>query len=150
MNALSARIGVICLALAAPAALLSLTAPAGAQPGSDDEGLGDLIDQRLRAGGSFFTAEERAVIERACGYAPGEWDGFQLNMNNRVLRCTNGRRVDTPEVRRVLRAAEPRIEARVEQVMASAEVQQTIGRISERATARAMREVERELRRQGL
>lgn len=144
----SARIGVICLAVALPAALAGLAAPAAAAP--DDEGLGDLINQRLRADGPFFTADERAVIDRACGYAPGEWDGFSMNTNDGVLRCTNGRRVDSPEVRGVLRAAEPRIEARVERVMESAEVQDAIARVTERATSRAMREVEREMRRRGL
>ncbi len=145
---LSARIGVICLAMALPAALAGFAAPAAADP--DDEGLGDMINQQLRADGPFFTAEERAVIDQACGYAPGEWDGFSMNSNDGVLRCTNGRRVDSPEVRRVLRAAEPRIEARVDRVMESAEVRQRIERITERATARAMEEVEREMRRRGL
>ena len=150
MKALSARIGVICLALAAPAALLSLSAPVSAQPDDDDGGLGDLIDQRLRADGPFLTPAEQAVVERACGYAPGEWDGYSINLSDGALRCENGRRVDSPEVRRVVAAAEPRIEARVERVMESADVRQAIDRVTERATARAMREVERELRRQGL
>jgi hypothetical protein len=149
MKTFSARIGIVCLALAAPATLLSLGAPAAAQP-DDDEGLGDLIDQRLRADGPFFTPEERAVIDQACGYAPGEWDGFSMNTNDGELRCANGRRADSPQVRRVLRAAEPRIEARVERVMESAEVRNAIGRITERATSRAMREIEREMRRRGL
>lgn len=149
MKALSARIGIICLALAAPAALISFAAPAGAEP-DDDEGLGDLIDQRLRAEGPFLTPGEQAVIERACGYAPGAWDGYSLNMWGGALRCENGRRVDSPEVRRVVAAAEPRIEARVERIMASAEVRQAVARVTERATARAMQEVERGMRRQGL
>lgn len=136
-SGLAIRVGSICLALAACAAMASIAAPAAAK--SDDEGLGDMITSRLRAGGPFFTAEERAVIDRACGYAPGEWDGFQFNTSNGVLRCINGRRVDDPEVRRVIRAASPRIEARVERVMESAEVQAAIARVTERATARAMR-----------
>lgn len=148
MKALSARIGMICLALALPAALAGLAAPAGAAQG--DEGLGDLVTSRLRADGPLFTPEERAVIDRACGYGPGEWDGFEFNTSNGILRCTNGRRVDSPEVRRVIRAAAPRIEARVSQVMASAEVREAIARVTERATVRAMREADRELRRQGL
>lgn len=150
MKGLSVRIGVICLALAAPAALVSLAAPAGAQADDGEDGLGEMVTARLRAEGPFFTGEERAVIENACGYAPGEWDGFEFNTHNGILRCTNGRRVDSPEVRRVIRAAEPRIEARVERVMESAEVRQAIAQITERATSRAMREVEREMRRQGL
>jgi hypothetical protein len=107
-----------------------------------DEGLGNLVTSRLRADGPFFTPEERAVIDHECGYAPGEWDGFELNTSNGILRCTNGRRVDSPEVSRVIRAAEPRIEARVERVMASAEVRQAIARVTDRATARAMRAVD--------
>jgi hypothetical protein len=148
MKRLSARIGVICLALAGPVALFSFGAPAGAQA-DGDEGLGDLVSARLRADGPFFTTEERAVIDRACGYAPGEWDGFEFNMGDGALRCTNGRRVDSAEVRRVLRAAEPRIRARVDRVMASAEVRQAIARATERATARAMRAVEERLGKNG-
>jgi len=105
------------------------------------EELGRLIDSRLRAGGPFFTPEERVVIERACGYAQGEWDGYQVNIQNDVLTCTNGRRASGPEVRAVLAAAEPRIEARVEALMSSPEITQAIARISEEATAEAMRGV---------
>ena len=136
--------------IVAAASALSLTtlgliaAPAGAADEIEDAGnrLGDLITGRLRAGGPFFTPEEQAVINRACGYAPGEWDGFELNTRNRALVCTNGRRVDTPEVRRVLHAAEPRIEARVEAAMESAEVTAAIARISAQASARAAAAVE--------
>lgn len=141
---------MICLALATPVAMLSLAAPAGAQADDDDGGLGDMIDRQLRADGPFLTPAEQAVVASACGYAPGEWDGYSINMSDGALRCENGRRVNSPEVRRVIRAAEPRIEARVERVMESVEVRQAIARVTERATARAMRQVERELRRQGL
>ena len=122
------------------AAITPTQAPA-ATDGIEDAGdrLGSMITARLRAGGPFFTAEEQAVINRACGYAPGEWDGFEINMRDRTLICENGRRVDSPDVRRVLAAAEPRIEARVEQVMESAEVRAAIARISADATARAHR-----------
>ena len=125
---------------------MSLAAPAAAES-DDDHGLGALINTRLRAGGPFFTPDERAVIERACGYAPGEWDGMSFNTHNNVFHCTNGRRVSDPAVRRVLTAAEPRIEARVNEVMASPEVVAAIDRISDEATATAMAEVEREMRR---
>jgi len=101
--------------------------------------LGELITSRLRAGGPFFTDDERAVIDRACGYSAGEWDGFELNTRDDVLICSNGRRVDTPEVRRVLDAARTRIRRRVDDVMESADVRGAIARITSDATARAMR-----------
>lgn len=148
MKALSARIGVIYSVLALPVALAGFASPAGAVQG--DEGLGDLVTSRLRADGPLFTSEERAVIDRACGYGSGEWDGFEFNTSNGILRCTNGRRVDSREVRQVIRAAEPRIEARVRRLMASAEVREAIARVTRLATARAMREVDRDLRRLGL
>lgn len=131
--------------MAAGAALgLAAAAPTqapAATDGIEDAGdrLGSLITSRLRAGGPLFTAEEQAVINRACGYAPGQWDGFAINTRNRTLICEDGRRVDSPEVRRVLAAAEPRIEARVEAVMESADVRGAIARISADATARAHR-----------
>lgn len=126
------------------AGLAVTTLPALAEDG--DHGLGGLIQERLREGGPFFTGPEQVVINRACGYATGEWDGFEININHDVLLCTNGRRVDDPEVRRVIRQAAPRISRRVDRVMASAEVRERIDRIAEQATERAMRE----LRRHGL
>lgn len=135
------KLGLGAAVLVMVAGIVAAPLPATADPG-DDSGLGAEIDRQLRAEGPWFTPDEQAVIAEACGYAPGEWDGFELNMNNDTLICTNGRRADSPEVRRVLRAAEPRIEARVERVMASAEVQGRIARIAERATAAAMRAVE--------
>jgi len=123
------------------AGLAVTTLPALAENG--DQGLGRLIHQRLREGGPFFTGPEQAVINRACGYAPGEWDGFEININHDVLVCTNGRRVSDPEVRRVVRQAAPRISHRVNRVMANAEVRERIDRIASEATERAMREVRR-------
>lgn len=119
-------------------------APQAAENSADSAGdaLGAMIESRLRADGPFFTPGERVVIERACGYAPGEWDGFEVNISDDVLTCANGRRADGPEVRAVLAAAEPRIEARVQRVMASAEVTEEIARVAEAAAAEATREVE--------
>jgi hypothetical protein len=115
--------------------------PAQAEPG--DSALSSLVQQHLRAGGSWFTAEERTVIERACGYAPGEWDGYELNLSERVLICENGRRVADPEVRRVMRAAAPRISRRVNAVMARDDVRAAINRVAAEASARAMRALAR-------
>ncbi len=123
------------------AGLAATTLPAMAESG--DHGLGRLIQQRLREGGPFFNGQEQAVIVRACGYAPGEWDGFEINHHGDVLVCTNGRRVNDPEVRRVMRQAAPRISRRVNTVMASAEVRDRIDRIAGEATERAMRELRR-------
>lgn len=115
---------------------------AASAAGDAGDRLGAMIEQRLRAEGPFFTPEERAVIERACGYAPGAWDGFEVSISDDELTCTNGRRAGGAEVRAVLRAAEPRIEARVERVMASPEVTAAIARVAEEASAEAVRAVE--------
>ena len=123
------------------AGLAATTLPAMAESG--DQGLGRLIHQRLREGGPFFTGPEQAVINRACGYAPGEWDGFEANHQGDTFVCTNGRRVNDPEVRRVMRQAAPRISSRVNRVMASAEVRDRIDAIADEATERAMRAMRR-------
>lgn len=124
------------------AAGLALAAfPAAADDGGRQ--LGDLIQQKLREGGSFFTADEQAVVVRACGYAPGEWDGYELDMRDGVLHCRNGRTVRDPEVRRVLRAAAPRISRRVGEIMSHPEVRAAIDRIADQATEQAMREIAR-------
>lgn len=136
--------GLGTIGLAAAGVLAALTAPVAPAAAQEDAGerLGATIEQRLRAEGPFFMAEERAVIERACGYAPGSWDGFEISFDDGVLVCTNGRRADGPEVRAVLAAAEPRIEARVARVMASPEVSAAIARVAGEAGAEAARAVE--------
>jgi len=136
----AARRGAMWLAVAAMAGT-AIAPPAAAEEGGPGAELGELINRALRADGPFFTAPERAVIEQACGYAPGAWDGFQVNINDGVLTCTNGRRADSPQVRAVLAAAEPRIERRVEAVMARPEIVAAIGRVAREAEAEALREL---------
>ena len=135
---------LICAAaLAAAAAGAETRAPAAAD--REGEALSALIDRELRSGGSWFTPAERAVIERKCGYAPGEWDGFEANLSNGRFTCSNGRVVaDDPEMRALFKAVEPRIRARVEAVMARADVTAAIGRVAAVAAAEALREVETE------
>lgn len=146
LSALGAVIaGALAVAAAAPQGPDAPAAPAApdaeASAEASGEALGRTIESRLRADGPFFTPEERVVIERACGYGPGEWDGFEVSIDDGELRCANGRRAEGPEIRAVLAAAEPRIEARVRRVMASAEVGQAIARVAETAAAEATREV---------
>lgn len=141
-------LGLSAIGLAAAGALAAATVPDSAETPAETaieargEALGALIERRLADRGSFFTPGERLVIERACGYAPGEWDGRQATIHDGALTCTNGRRADGPEVRAVLRAVEPRIEAFVEGVMASPEVAQAMARLTEEATTEALRRAE--------
>ena len=115
--------------------------PAAAKAGPEDESLNRIINRELRADGPFFTAPERALIERKCGYAPGQWDGFDVNISNGVFSCRDGRRVDDPELRAMLHAAQPRISQRVREVMARPAVTAAISRVAHEATERALREV---------
>jgi hypothetical protein len=131
------------LAMIAVAAVAALAAPIAAHEPDTHRSIGALVQQHLRAGGPFFTGEDRALIERACGYAPGEWDGFELNHSNDVLICTNGRRVDDPEVRAAIDRAAPRISRQVRAVMARDDVRAAINRVAARATERAMRALAR-------
>ena len=78
--------------------------------------LDHLIDSAIDSH-QFFTPQERAVIERACGYRPGEWSGVQINMGGDTYFCTNGRQVHSPEVRAVMAEVSPRIDAYVDSVM---------------------------------
>jgi hypothetical protein len=137
----AAALAVLALALAGPAPAAS------APPQAQQDELSTLLDRNLRSGGSWFTAEERAVIEQKCGYAPGAWDGFEANMSDGTFTCRDGRKVDDPEVRAVLRAVAPRIEARVEAVMARADIVAAIARVAGVAAAEALREVEARHRR---
>jgi hypothetical protein len=104
--------------------------------------LSKTINRAIRAEGPFFTEAEQAVIVRKCGYAPGEWDGFDVSINDDGLHCRNGKRVDDPEMRALLEVARPRIRDRVERVMASAEIRGAIQRVSEDATRRALTSID--------
>jgi hypothetical protein len=125
------------------AAAMVLAAPAPAAPVSGSEDLSALINRELRAGGSWFTPAEQAAIVRKCGYAPGEWDGFEVRLTGGKLHCSNGRVVEDQEIRGLIRSAEPRIEARVKRVMARSDVRAAISRVAEAAAAEAMEEMRR-------
>jgi hypothetical protein len=117
-------------------------AAAAPAPSGAEESLNALIEGALRAEGPFFTPGERAVIERKCGYRPGEWDGYEASFGGGVFHCTNGRRVDDPEMKAVMSAAGPRIGRRVGRVMARSDVRAAIGRVASEAAARAMARLE--------
>ncbi|HYE29228.1 MAG TPA: hypothetical protein VD887_01980 [Allosphingosinicella sp.] len=113
-------------------------AAAGARADSARDRLGETIQAALREGGPFFTPEERAVIERACGYPPGSWDGYEANMSGGVFHCSNGRRADSREVRAVMRTAGPRIGRRVSETMARPEIRQAIETVAREARTAAL------------
>jgi hypothetical protein len=132
--------------LVAPALVLAaFTAPASAADTASDaagDRLGAMISSAVRSGGPFFDAADRAVIERKCGYEAGSWDGIELSMVGNVFRCTNGRQLDDPEVRTIVRRAEPAIEKRVSEVMARPEIAAEIDRIANDATHKALAALE--------
>lgn len=130
----------VCVILAIAVTGATAIVQTAAAEGREDA-LGRSIEQAIRADGPFFTEAEQGVINRACGYAPGEWDGYDFRMNDGVLHCENGRRVDDPAVRRVSRQAGPRIARRVQTVMARPEITAAIDRIAAEATAEALREL---------
>lgn len=119
----------------ATAALIgpSAVGAAGQSRAAAEAKLDRLVDAAID-GHQFFTPNERAVIERACGYAPGEWNGRQVNEIGDVFYCTNGRRVSSPEVRSVMAAVSPRIDAYVDSVRRRPEVvaaQEELDRIAD-------------------
>lgn len=122
----------------------ALASAAMAQKSGDTDAeakLEQVIDRAIHADGPFLTASERALIERKCGYPAGSWDGQNFSMNNGVLICSNGRKVDDPEVRAMMDAAAPRIQKRVQQAMARTEVVAAIEAVSREAAAEALREL---------
>jgi hypothetical protein len=94
----------------------------------------------------FLTAGEKALIERKCGYARGSKDSESLTISDGVLHCSNGRKVDDPEVRAMMAVAGPRIEKRVKAIMDRPEIKKAIGMVADEASAEALREVERKWR----
>jgi|GEM_PF-3425959 len=93
--------------------------------------------EALRAEGPFFNAEERELVERACAYPAGSWNGYEFSMTDGVLHCTNGLDVDSPEIRAMMEAAAPRIGRRIAAAVARPRVRSAIA-----AAARARRSEE--------
>ena len=84
---------------------------------------GAAAERALDAQGPILTPDEEAMIEAKCGYGPREWNGRNIRMEeNGVLVCSNGRRVDDPEVRALAGRIEQRVETRVRTVMNDPEV----------------------------
>lgn len=125
----TAAAGVTALAAAGP----------GAQSRTAEARLDELIERAIEEGQPFFTPEERAVIERACGYGPGTWNEFQVNMVGEVFHCTNGRRVSSPAVRAIMAAAEPKIDAHIDRVMERPEIAAAIERTAHEAEPGSIR-----------
>ena len=98
-----------------------------------------LVDA-LRADGPFFTPEERALVEQACAYPAGSWNGYEFSMTDGVLHCTNGLDVDTPEIRAMMEVAAPRIGRRVAAAMAQPRVRAAVAALSRASHAEARRD----------
>ncbi len=124
-------------AFTALAATLSLSGAAVAQDDVEDR-LGRTIEQAMEADGPWLLPAERALIERKCGYAPGTRDSESISINNGVLLCANGRRVDDPEVRAMVAVASPRISRRVSAVMESPAVKNALSAVADGAVQRAL------------
>lgn len=123
-------VGAVSLVLAA-GAMTSVPVLAKSTQCRDAEArLDKLVDRAIDEGQPFFTPAQRAVIERACGYAAGSWDGFQVNMVGNVFHCTNGRRVSSPDVRAVMAAASPKIDAHIDRALDRPEIVAAMERIA--------------------
>ena len=121
--------GLVSLAVAAGAMTCAQVMAKSTQCREAEARLDELVDRAIDEGQPFFTPAERAVIERACGYAAGSWNGFQVNMIGNVFHCTNGRRVSSPEVQAVMAAASPRIDAHVDRALDRPEIVTAMERI---------------------
>jgi len=127
------------LAFATALGVPALGGPAAAAPIHErDSALGAIINRAIHEGGPFFTPAERALIDRKCGYAPGEWDGYDVSIGDGVFRCTNGKTVDDAEMRALIKVAQPRIAARVTAAMAQSEVRAAIHREAMAAARNAL------------
>lgn len=143
--------GLAAASLVGALALASASAPAAAHPHGGNsaaerhaarahaagERLGVVLDRAIRRGGPFFTAEERAVIERACGFAPGSWDGYDADIREEGFVCSNGRWADTEEARAVMAVAGPRVSARLSAAINRPEVRAAMDEVTQSAAAAA-------------
>ncbi len=127
----------------AGAAVLALPASALGDRKASQGRLNQAIHKAIDEEGPFLTADEQALIERKCGYAPGSSDGRNLTLSDGVLHCSNGRKVDDPEVRAMIAVVSPRIEKRVRAIMDRPEIRDAISGAAAEAAAEALRDVRR-------
>lgn len=127
------------LALSATIAFLCAV-PATAQDHSEtpEIRLSQTIHNAMEAEGDWLLPAERTMIDRKCGYSGADARRDSVTMTNGVLICSNGRRVDDPEVRAMMEAAGHRISRRVQAVMDSPAVRDAIAAISDRAVREAL------------
>ncbi len=133
----------------AGAAVLALPASASGEAQRTGGAAGDRLGRVLEAAMEeepFLTEEEQALIERKCGYARGSKKSESLTISDGVLHCSNGRKVDDPEVRAMMKVAGPRIEKKVQAIMDRPEIKRAIAMVADEATAEALREVGRKWR----
>lgn len=130
---------------AAVAASITLAGSAFAQDADAEARLDRTIDAAMEAEGPWLLPAEQALITRKCGYAPGSRDGESISMNDGVLICANGRRVDDPEVRAMMKVAGPRISRRVHAVMESPAVKNALSLVVDGAVERALKNLREEL-----
>lgn len=125
----------------------AVAATAGSEPGQRRDGTAEArLERAIDAAMDeepFLTAEEKALIHRKCGYPSGSRESDNLTISNGVLHCSNGRKVDDPEVRAMMAVAGPRIEKRVQAIMARPEIKRAIGMVADEAAAKALRDLER-------
>ena len=125
--------------VAISAALVLVTAmPAAAQDSEASARLSRSINQAMEAEGPWLLPAERALIARKCGYTPAEADSDNVSMMHGVLICSNGRRVDDPEVRAMMEIAGERISRRVNAVMSRPAIREAIRAVSDEAVREAM------------
>lgn len=88
-----------------------LSGAAGAASHPDSRGRAAAGQQQPEAA-PLITPEERALIRRKCGN--GRAGNDSIIINDGVLHCADGRRIDDPEVRAMMAVAGPRIRRSVE------------------------------------
>lgn len=126
------RLGGIVIIAAFAAAGSLLTGAGSAWAG----GAATMIERAVADEGPIVAPEEQALIDRKCGRRPAGSDGSSIRVDEGVLICGNGRRVDDPEVRAAMRRIGERAEARVEAVMSRPDVRAALsGEVSARVAA---------------
>jgi hypothetical protein len=128
--------GIVIIAAAITGGVVTIGTPSAAQT----RDLGRRINQAIKAEGPVLTDADRALIREKCGYRGGEWKDESIHVHNGVLHCSNGRQVDDPEVRAMMKRVGERARAHVERVMRRPEIKAAI---SGEASARAREAVRR-------
>ncbi|RYD49764.1 MAG: hypothetical protein EOP60_13160 [Sphingomonadales bacterium] len=129
-------------------AAMFAAAPLSAEAGQDPD-LNAAIKHAGEKQDPIITKADKALIAAKCGYA-SDWDGDNISIDDGVLKCADGKKVEDAETRAMSKAISARAEKYVEGIMSDPAVKRAMDGTIERETRAALEKARIALKRAGI